>query len=222
MTQNKIITQKEKGADRHWKNYLDKNYLGSHNLEDGEDMLLTIASFVGEEEVQSVDGSKKQKPVLYFTENVPKMILNITNGDMLSKLYGSHPEKWIGKQIRIFKTPVKAFGKTQDALRIRDIVPKIEVDVEKHKKDLGEAKTLDELKKLWIKLPASARNNEEVEKEKDIVKEKLVDKKIEESELLLEDHYFAKIALNNEDEEGFSNWLVETPKEKLLEIIDKK
>jgi hypothetical protein len=168
----KILTKKEKGQDRHWKNFLDKDYLGSHNLEKGEEMLLTIAKFEGEEEVDSQEG-KKVKQVLYFKENVPKMILNITNGNTLANLYGSHPEHWIGKQIQVYAASVKAFGKTQDALRIRDFRPKITVDVPKMKAQLEKAKTLEELKGIWTKLPVSARNDAELIHIKNVIKDKL-------------------------------------------------
>ena len=151
----KIIKKKEKGINRHWKNFLDKNYLGSHNLEEGEELLVTISRFEGEEEVQTADGKKSLKTVLYFEEEVPKMIMNITNGNTLSGLYGSHPDKWIGKQIQIFAASVKAFGKTQDALRIRDFVPKINVNVDEHVAKLTAAKTLEELKTIFRSLPVS-------------------------------------------------------------------
>jgi hypothetical protein len=171
--ETKIITGKVKGNDRHWKNFLDKDYLGSHNLEKSEEMLLTISKFEGEEEVQSADGSKKLKPVLYFEEDVPKMIMNITNGNTIATLYGSHPDSWIGKQIQVFATPVKAFGQTQDALRIRDFMPKITVDVATYKAKLAKATTLAELKNIWVAFPTSVRNDKEVEAEKDIIKNKL-------------------------------------------------
>lgn len=168
----KILTKKEKGSNRHWKNFLDKDYLGSHNLEKGEEMLLTIERFVGEEEVTTADG-KKQKQVLYFEEDVPKMILNITNGNVLTQLYGSHPEQWIGKQIQVYATPVKAFGKVQDALRIRDFVPKIKVDVAGYTAKLAAAKSLEELKTIWSKFPVSARNDKDLITKKDELKNKL-------------------------------------------------
>lgn len=165
----KILTKVEKGANRHWKNFLDKDYLGSHNLEKGEEMLLTISKFEGEEEVTTAEG-KKEKQVLYFKEDVPKMILNITNGNMLTQLYGSHPEQWIGKQIQVYAARVKAFGKEQDALRIRDFVPKIAVDVDAYTSKLMEAKNLDDLKRIWTSFPVSARNNKELITRKDNLK----------------------------------------------------
>lgn len=165
----KILQKIEKGANRHWKNFLDKDYLGSHNLEKGEEMLLTIQKFVGEEEVTTADG-KKQKQVLYFKEDVPKMIMNITNGNILTQLYGSHPEGWVGKQIQVYATPVKAFGKTQDALRIRDFVPKIKVDIDLYTSKLMEAKNLEDLKRIWTSFPVSARNDKELITRKDNLK----------------------------------------------------
>jgi hypothetical protein len=170
--ETKIINKKIKGLNRHWKNFIDKDYLGSHNLERGEEMLLTIEKFVGEEEMMTQDG-KKVKPVLYFKEDVPKMILNITNANMISNLYGSHPDKWPGKQIQVYAAQVKAFGKTQDALRVRDFVPKIEVDLKGYEAKLKKAKTLDELKSIWAKFPESARLKEELIFIKDALKDKL-------------------------------------------------
>lgn len=171
-TNTKILTKKEKGQNRHWKNFIDKEYLGSHNLEKGEEMQMTIAKFEGEEEVTTQDG-KKTARVLYFKEVIPKMILNITNGNTLTHLYGSHPEDWIGKTIQVYATQVKAFGKTQDALRIRDFIPKRDVDTDKHLAKLQKAKNLEDLKSIWIKLPASVRNDEAMIKSKDELKKKL-------------------------------------------------
>lgn len=169
----KILKKKEKGLNRHWKNFVDKDYLGSHNLEEGEEMLLTIEKFEGEEMVTKVGGKKDEKvpkQVLYFREDVPKMIMNITNGNTIATLYGSHPDKWIGKQIQIYATPVKAFGKTQDALRVRDFIPKISVDTGNFVARLEAAKTQEELKNIWVSFPVSARNDGTLINKKDELK----------------------------------------------------
>ena len=173
MEKKRILTKKEKGVNRHFKNFLDKDYLGSHNLEKGEEMLLTIVKFEGEESVIGSDGSKSPKMVLYFKEEVPKMILNITNGNTIANLYGTHPDGWIGKQVQIFATPVKAFGKTQDALRIRDFVPKREVDTDNYVSKLEACTTLDELKNAFKSFPVSAQQDEKVVAKKDELKSKL-------------------------------------------------
>ncbi len=161
---SKIITKKEKGGNRHWKNFLDKDYLGSHNLEQGEEMLLTIDRFVGEEQVKGTDGKAQSKPVLYFKENVPKMIMNITNGNTISSLYGSHPDNWVGKKIQIFATPVKAFGKVQEALRIRDVIPAQKIDNLQALIKINDCKTKEELKNVYLALTTDERNDSEVKK----------------------------------------------------------
>lgn len=168
----KIISKKVKAGNRHWKNFIDKSYLGSHNLEEGEEMLLTIDKFVGEEEVVTADG-KKAKQVLYFVENVPKMIMNITNGNTISALYGSHPDNWAGKQIQLYAQSVKAFGKTQDALRVRDFKPRDTVNTTEWTAKLDVATTLEELGNIWKSLPLTVKTNKEVENHKNTLKAKL-------------------------------------------------
>lgn len=165
----KIITKKVKAENRHWKNFLDKEYLGSHNLEEGEELLVTIEKFVGEEEVKTQDGAKV-KQVLYFKESVPKMIMNITNGNTISQLYGSHPDQWKGKQIQIYSARVKAFGTTQDAIRVRDFKPKIEVNEKEHIGKIKSCVNLEQLVKVWEGLPRSAQTNENIVKAKNEMK----------------------------------------------------
>ena len=168
----KLINKNIKGTNRHWKNFIDKNYLGSHNLEQGEEMLLTIERFEGEEKVKTVDG-EKVKQVIYFKENVPKMILNITNGNTIASLYTPHPDAWVGKKIQVYAASVKAFGKTQDALRIRDFKPREDVNVDEWCAKLDTATTLAELGKVWTGLPVSIKANKGVQAYKDALKTKL-------------------------------------------------
>lgn len=170
---DKILKKKQKGLNRHWKNFVDKDYLGSHNLERGEEMLLTIEKFEGEEMVQATDGTKSSKMVLYFKEDKPKMILNITNASTLGALYGQHPEGWIGKQVQIYSASVKAFGKTQDALRIRDFIPKREVDTDKYVAQMEECTELDSLKSLWSSFAKSVQNDPILMDKKNEMKDKL-------------------------------------------------
>lgn len=175
---NKIIVKKEKGTNRHWKNFLDKNYLGSHNLEEGEELLVTIQKLEGEEKVKVTDGKTTTKPVLYFKEEVPKMIMNITNGNTITSLYGSHPDGWIGKQIQIFTAKdIKGFGKTNiEALRIRDFKPKAEIDSKGWMDKLSEATTLTELATIWKSLPLAVKTDPEIEGHKNTLKVNLTPK----------------------------------------------
>lgn len=164
----KILNKKVKALNRHWKNYRDKDYLGSHNLEPGEEMLLTITKFEGEEKVKTADGEKVAQ-VLYFKEDVPKMIMNNTNGTTIASLYGTHPDQWVGKQIQVYAANVSAFGKKQEALRVRDFIPQRTIDP-KYKSELSKATNLDELKTIWGALPESVRNDPEMQNMKDDLK----------------------------------------------------
>lgn len=169
----KILNKKVKALNRHWKNYRDKDYIGSHNLEAGEEMLLTISKFEGEEKVKTADGEKVAQ-VLYFKEDVPKMIMNVTNGNTISSLYGSHPDQWIGKQIQIYvASNVKSFGKNQDALRIRDFIPQRTLDP-RFVLELEKSTDLDSLKTIWSSFPESVRNDQEMIAKKDVLKNKLL------------------------------------------------
>lgn len=157
----KIINKKEKGVNRHWKNFVDKDYLGSHNLEKGEELLVTIEKFVGEEEVFNKESNQKlPKMVLYFKENVPKMIMNMTNGNTLTALYGSHPEGWTGKKIQIFSTKIKGVGgKEQDALRIRDVIPAQKIDNKNALEKINTATSTEDLRAIFLSLSTEERND---------------------------------------------------------------
>lgn len=168
------LRKKEKGLNRHWKNYKDTDYLSSANLESGEEMLLTIAKFEGEEMVQTTGGPKEPMLVLYFTEAVPKMILNVTNARTLEGLYGSHPDKWFGKQILIYSAELSVAGKSKTGLRIRDIIPKYDVDLVARVAEMNACQTKEQLKAVWEGFSKSTQHSPELIKLKEDLKSKLV------------------------------------------------
>ena len=61
---------------------------------------------------------EEKKPVLYFIESELPMVINVTNGKVIEKLYGGEWRKWIGKKIQIFATNTKVAGETVPCLRI--------------------------------------------------------------------------------------------------------
>ena len=106
-----------------YRKYLDKKYLGSWDVPDDGDLILTI-DHAERNEVQNERG-KEMKTVLYFVEDYKPMILNTVNPERISKALGStHIEDWEGKRISIYTERVNAFGGVKDALRIRDYPPK--------------------------------------------------------------------------------------------------
>lgn len=107
-----------------YRKFMDKNYLGSWDIPEGEDLVLTI-DHAEQNEVQNKQG-KDNKLVIHFVEEYKPMILNKTNSDSISKAVGSkRVEKWKGQPISIYVANVTAFGGTTDALRIRDYAPKV-------------------------------------------------------------------------------------------------
>lgn len=123
-----------------WQSTRDTNFVGSSNLIVGadenekpiyRDRIVTIDYVNAEEEVMDSQTSKKvKKSVAHFKEkDVKPMILNTTNKQNLEQATGTiFLEKWAGKQVLLTVQQIKAFGKTQPALRIKP-VPKRVCDI---------------------------------------------------------------------------------------------
>lgn len=106
-----------------YRKFMDKNYLGSWDVPDGEDLVLTIDK-AARDDVKNERGSEK-KLTLHFVEDYKPMILNATNSKAISEAVGSTKvEDWSGKKVAIYTTKVTAFGGTTDALRIRNYPPR--------------------------------------------------------------------------------------------------
>ena len=112
----------------HWKKLTNPNYLGSYDFEAKEERLLTIDKVIVEQVIDMEKGgsAKKDCIVAYFKEACKPMILNKTNCKMVQSLYDTPMiELWAGKKIIVKIERVKAFGKMEDALRIKKEVPKV-------------------------------------------------------------------------------------------------
>lgn len=106
-----------------YRKYMDKNFLGSWDIPDGEDLILTIET-VERNEVKNDRGSE-QKLTLHFAEDYKPLIMNATNCDRITKAYGSPKvEDWVGKRIALTTEKVPAFGSVKDAVRIRPYPPR--------------------------------------------------------------------------------------------------
>ena len=106
-----------------YRKFMDKNYLGSWDVPDGEDLVLTIDR-AARDDVKNERGTER-KLTLHFVEDYKPMILNATNAKALSEATGSTKvETWSGQRVAIYTTKVTAFGGTTDALRIRNYPPK--------------------------------------------------------------------------------------------------
>ncbi len=62
----------------------------------------------------------EDKPILYFKGTEKALVLNKTNGMLISSQHGPETDNWMGKVITLYPTRVKAFGGLHDCIRVRD------------------------------------------------------------------------------------------------------
>jgi len=63
------------------------------------------------------DGSRK--PVLYFQNLDKGLVLNKTNGNTISAVYGDDTDEWAGHKVQLISVPVEFQGKMVDGIRVR-------------------------------------------------------------------------------------------------------
>ena len=100
-----------------------KPYLGHWDVPENGDLVLTIDK-VYEEDVKNEHGTER-KPVMYWQEpNYKPMIINKTNNDSITALYGRRTERntWEGKKIALYSAVVPR-SSDGHGLRIRDYKP---------------------------------------------------------------------------------------------------
>lgn len=110
----------------HWKKAFNKDYLGSHDLDNGKDLVATI-DHIEIRKVKNTQGEESSKNVAIFKGKVKPMILNVTNCKIIKKFSGSnYIEDWADIQVTIYIKSVTAFGEEVEALRIREKQPVVE------------------------------------------------------------------------------------------------
>src|SRR5687767_4047837 len=96
-------------------------YVAAADLK-GKTVPLTI-THVTAEEMLTHDNKKVLKPVVWFERASKGLVLNRTNAVTIATLYGDDTDTWSGKRIAIYPTQVRAFGKLQDCIRVREEIP---------------------------------------------------------------------------------------------------
>ncbi len=110
----------------HWKKAFNRDYLGSHDLEDGKD-LKAVIDHVEVKKVKDPNGKESNCNVAIFKGKIKPMILNVTNCRTVKKFSGSnYIEDWKDIAITIYSKEVKAFGELVDGLRIKDKQPNMQ------------------------------------------------------------------------------------------------
>lgn len=102
----------------HWKKLTNPKYVGSHDLQPGQELTITIEKVV-KEMIKNMD--KEEMCVVAYMKGAHKpLILNKTNMKIISKVLNTpYVEEWTGKSIVIYSAKVKAFGDVVDAIRVK-------------------------------------------------------------------------------------------------------
>lgn len=119
-------TEKEK--KEHYKTLFHPDYIGQFAFADGEEKVVTIRTVAKDIEIYNPGNNEKEpKPVVYFKEkDVLPLILNSTNAEIISNMYGPYYEEWAGKPITLYVDHnVKVGGKKVGGLRVRPRKPTV-------------------------------------------------------------------------------------------------
>jgi arabinogalactan endo-1,4-beta-galactosidase len=94
-------------------------YLRAADLQDKQ--VKVVMSHVETETIGDDD-----RPVLYFEGKEKGLVLNKTNANAISAVYGDDTDNWRGGEIVLFQTMVDFQGKTMAAIRCRALARKPE------------------------------------------------------------------------------------------------
>ena len=64
-------------------------------------------------------GKDEHKPAMYFQGKEKGMVLNRTNADVISEMYGPNTDDWMGREITLFVTRVQGPNGMTDGLRVK-------------------------------------------------------------------------------------------------------
>ncbi|MBQ6436759.1 hypothetical protein IJJ27_04380 [bacterium] len=122
MNKKEVMTQKT-----HWKKLTNPNYLGSWDIPQGGELVVTIKQVV-QEKVMSTRGEQEDCIVAKLDGGFKPLILNATNCKTIAKLCESNfIEDWAGHRIVLITQKVRAFGEVVDAIRVKSTASKKEV-----------------------------------------------------------------------------------------------
>lgn len=91
------------------------NYLKADDL-NGKSVTVVIQKVELEEIGQGRD--KERKPVLYFRGKDKGVVLNKTNANTITKLYGGETDEWVGKAITLVPREVEFQGEMVLSIRV--------------------------------------------------------------------------------------------------------
>ena len=103
----------------HWREILQTNYLGAHDLK-GKEPTVTIAGAKREEVFCPDTNKNKDALVVRFKGAKKPWIVNVTNSKRIAQHAGSEMiEDWVGTKITLITEKVKHKGEIKDAVRVK-------------------------------------------------------------------------------------------------------
>ena len=90
-------------------------YLKASDIPDGREAHVKIDTV----QMESMETTGDEKPVVYFVDKEKGLVLNKTNADAISVAYGDDTEQWHGMPIILFATTTSFGGRTVPCLRVR-------------------------------------------------------------------------------------------------------
>lgn len=115
-----------------WKKTFNKDFLGSHDLDDGEggyDAFDVTIDSIECKEINDPNGNKEAVRIAHFAESIKPMILNVGSCETIEKFANSqYIDDWSGCVIRVHvDTNARLFGGQRGAaVRIATIQPRTE------------------------------------------------------------------------------------------------
>lgn len=106
----------------HWKKLANPNYIGSYDFQPGEERVVEIVE-VKRELVVGNEGKKEECTIVHLKNQKP-MILNATNGKMITKILGTpNIYEWPGKKIILIVQTIRVAGEPVEAIRVKNQAP---------------------------------------------------------------------------------------------------
>ena len=99
----------------HWKKTFNKDYLGSHDLDNGQggyDSLAVTIDHIECKTINDPNGNKEAVRIAHFKEKLKPMILNVGSCETIETFAGSqYIEDWKGVSIQVYVDPnARLFG----------------------------------------------------------------------------------------------------------------
>ena len=95
-------------------------YLKAADLSEDGDTILEIDNV----KIEEVGRDQEKRPVIYFKDEARGVVLNKTNANTISKLYGKETTEWQGKLVALYVAEVQFGGDMVESIRIKTKTPK--------------------------------------------------------------------------------------------------